>query len=184
VPSQGGYATVGATSGAGNTWSNPTNVQGAPDGSYAASTGSGNTRALTATGYGFAIPVGATIVGIALSVTKLGDGTVIRDLTVELLNGGTPAGSNYADTATDWPLPAGATSYGGPADLWGAAWTPADINLGSFGAYLAATSVSPDTGPQVDSMGITVYYTDPAVNEPTGKPRVFATPVHPAQIYE
>ncbi len=159
MASQSASPTSGTASGGGNVWDNPGNVF-ATDAVYASSIhGSGTTQDLIATVFGFTIPTGASIDGIAVTVVKGGDGTVIRDLVVRLRNGGA-VGDNKADTANDWTLLDETVGYGGPTDTWGRAWTVAEVNAGTFGVQLSANSTSPDTGPRVESFVITVYYTE------------------------
>jgi len=83
-------------------------------------------------------------------------GTLINDTDVTLLKAGVATGSNKA-SGVAWSAVAGNTSYGGAADLWGAAWTPADINAATFGVQLSANSAS-TVSAQVDYMQITVTY--------------------------
>lgn len=56
-------AGTGATAGFGIAWTNPGNVT-ADDGSYATCTGPGTSQRLEATNFGFALPSGATIIGV------------------------------------------------------------------------------------------------------------------------
>lgn len=89
----------------------------------------------TVSSFGFAIPVGATIAGISVSIQHediTGNGGV-KDSVVQLIKGGVTVGSNKA-SASIWDAGFPETfSYGGIADLWGAAWLPSDINASNFG---------------------------------------------------
>lgn len=120
------------------------------------------TNALAATSYGFAIPADATINGIELAPERHQSVTQqMRDHTVQLLKAGALAGNNKAATTTDWPTAEASVVYGGPSDLWGTTWTPADVNHANFGAVVAATNPSATASqPRVDHMPITVYYTE------------------------
>jgi len=159
-------------------WTNPTNIQvaGTP---YAIATAvpsqGGKTHYLKGTNYGFAIPSGATIDGITVTIRRQSSGALspfIRDSEVKLVKGGTVQTTNKAVTGTDWALaPAwGTATYGGAADLWGTTWTAADINAANFGVVLAAANPNPTAGrprdATVDYMQITITYT-PAVTIPT-----------------
>ncbi|MBI4614481.1 MAG: tail fiber domain-containing protein [Planctomycetes bacterium] len=84
----------------------------------------------------------------------------VVDASVRIVKGGAISGAEKA-SASPWPTVDTYTSYGGPADLWGLAWTPADVNSGSFGVAIAAT-VSGSTA-STDHIRITVYYTDSSV---------------------
>ncbi|MCR4304740.1 MAG: hypothetical protein NUV63_11050 [Gallionella sp.] len=120
---------------------------------------------LRCTGYGFAIPAGATILGVTVNVERRASNTGIRDAAMRLVRdvAGTPA-----IQATDRSTPTNYTTldvieaHGGAADLWGGIWTPADINLANFGAAFA--SQKPGTAGwartvSVDNMPIRVTYT-------------------------
>jgi len=117
----------------------------------------GNTNTLKIEGLGFNIPAAATITGIEVDVYRrqnIING--VSDVTVQLLKAGVATGNNKALSGS-WPmvqapfLP-GTTIYdmrvqgtggieqvyGGPSDLWGAAWTPTDINNSTFGIQMVA----------------------------------------------
>ena len=62
----------------------------------------------------------------------------------------------------------GTAAYGTTSDLWGATWTPADINASDFGVALSANSTgSSSRTASVDYMQITVTYTPPDTTAPT-----------------
>lgn len=155
------------TSGGGTNvaWTNPGRIT-ANDLLYTTSTMSPGqiTRVLTGTNYGFSIPATATINGIAVSIMRQSDqnggGNSINDTTVRLLKAGVAVGTNNA-VGTDWPVTMAAANYGGPTNLWGTTWLPADINAGNFGVALVAATqaVSSNRTASVDYIQITVYYT-------------------------
>ena len=113
--------------------------------------------------YGFSIPTNAVVNGIMVEISKRVNSPVsdIRDSIVQLMNGGVPAGSNYASPA-QWPMPFTYVTYGGLTDLWNTTWTPADINAANFGVQLQITNGAYDQTAQVDHVRVTVYYTTPA----------------------
>ena len=76
------------------------------------------------------------------------------DYLVRLVDAGTVVGNSLAGTAP-WTTTDTYVSYGGPTQLWGHAWTLADINSSTFGAAFAA-QVQNGTA-RVDHMRITVY---------------------------
>lgn len=159
----------GVTSGATVDWVNPGNIVSSNN-VYATaglSAGADTIRVsdyLRADQFAFSIPSMATIDGIICSVErKASAASSIRDYAVQMLKNGTiPAGSNdKKDTSVYWSTTEGTVSYGSPTDLWGASWTPTDINSSTTGfaircdyipAYSTATA-------SVDYMSMTVYYT-------------------------
>ena len=116
--------------------------------------------------YGFAIPAGATIVGIVIDLERrASNGTVASDFSMRVLKGGT---AQAAERATGTVYTTGDTveSHGGASDLWGTTWTPVDINSANFGARFQATKFGTAGGNitiSVDHMPITVYWVVPAV---------------------
>jgi hypothetical protein len=114
---------------------------------------------LKATSYGFAVPSNATIVGIQVNVLRASSGASIVDTNIQLYKAGVLQAANRSAGGvwinTSW----GPNSYGGPADLWGTTWTPADINNSGFGAGIAARASGTADTAFVDSVAITVYYT-------------------------
>jgi hypothetical protein len=154
-----------------NAWSNPTNIEapGAGGASVTLPTNSAS-EILRASGYGFAIPTGTTIVGIQVEVAMAGEPTFLpgRDYVVQLDKAGTAVGSNKA-TGAPAPATPGALGaappyqtrvYGGSNDLWGTTWTPSDINNATFGVeFTAATATTLVSGGfTVDFIRVTIYY--------------------------
>jgi hypothetical protein len=120
------------------------------------------THAQRFTGFGFAVPAGATINGIVLEVERKAFGKAI-DVTISLLKAGIEAGSDKAGQS-DWPASDEYATYGGADDLWGTTWTAAQINAGDFGMSLSAyvgEYVGEDVAmAYVDHIRITVHYTE------------------------
>jgi len=129
-----------------------------------------------ATGYGFSIPLGATITGIELTVYRYANrdssGQYTNDQSVKLVKNGAAVGTSAAKAA-HWELTNTAVVYGGSTDLWGTTWTGAEINSANFGAAFQANLVSNNytQNAYVDSMAIKVYYDNPAPTTPTGLTR-------------
>jgi len=126
----------------------------------------GNTDTLKVTNFGFAIPSGATITGIALKFTRAKSyaAATVKDKTVQLQKSGSYVGSNKAATYTNWPTIAYPSSktYGGASDLWGTTWTPAQINNSAFGAgIIAGRTDSNSVYAEIDHLYIQVTYTEP-----------------------
>ena len=168
------YAGTGASvTGVGTVaWTSPGSIT-ADDTSYAtcALANSAQSNYLSATNFGFSIPAGSTINGIQVSIMRQRSSFSspdIRDTVVSLIKGGTVTGANRAATSTNWPTSMGTASYGTTSDLWGATWTPADINASDFGVALSANSTgSSSRTASVDYMQITVTYTPPDTTAPT-----------------
>lgn len=146
-------------------WANPNRVEISDD-LYARTSlnADDTTKYLSVTDFGYAIPLTATITGIEVAVevhmeTALTDA---RDASVRLQKAGTPVGSDYANPASLWQDKDNFNYYGGPTDLWGTTWTPADINSLDFGVLFSVTRLSgPDNEfVNVDYVTLTVYYTD------------------------
>ena len=97
-----------------------------------------------APGTGFAIPSGATIVGITISLSKQIIGGTAYDQSVKLVIGGSAAGVEHA-SATAWSTTAlTGITYGSLADDWGGL-TPAQANAtgpSGFGFAIAANVAS------------------------------------------
>lgn len=125
-------------------WSNSARAVSSNN-SYATATVDGTTtRYLRCTGYGFAIPTGATINGITVSVerrsNRITDGGS-RDAAMRVVKAGV-IGATDRSAATIYTTADVIEAHGGAADLWGTTWTPAQINAANFGAAFAATKAN------------------------------------------
>lgn len=148
-------------------WGTPANAQ-TDNGVYTTSAVNDNeaTDALVCTQYGFAIPTGATILGIVVSVERRASSLVAptRDFSMLVLKGGVAQPGERASGA-DYTLADFVEAHGSAADLWGTTWTPADINATDFGARFMAQKVGTagaNITISVDHVAITVHYTNPA----------------------
>ena len=132
---------------------------------------SGNsvTGTLQGTNFGFAIPQGATINGIQVSIKRFASTSTannnVKDNSIRLIDkDGVVVGSNHAISATNW-LTANTTivTYGSATDNWGInTWERTDINDSNFGISLSSTiyaQFSATVTASVDYMKITVFYT-------------------------
>jgi hypothetical protein len=144
-------------------WVNPDEIRtpGSPYASVSLHQDQRYSNYLQAMEYGFAIPVEMEILGIEVDINRMSTSANVYDNAVRLVKDGTTTGENKAIVTTSWPTTFATTTYGGPTNLWGTSWTPADINSLDFGVALAAYRL--DNGAnlriaQVDSMQITVYY--------------------------
>ncbi|MCX7193496.1 MAG: hypothetical protein NTY60_07750 [Proteobacteria bacterium] len=128
---------------------------------YATATVSGTTNYLTCTGYNFAIPATATILGIAVNVTRKSSSTTSStDGAMRLVKAGV-IGTVDRSKTTVYTTADVIEGHGTSADLWGVAWLPSDINSAAFGAAFAAKTTNSRTI-SVNYMPITVAYTMPA----------------------
>ena len=131
---------------------------------------------------GWNIPPGSTITGIQASIIRREGGTSgqksVRDYTIQLLDNGSPIGSNYANTGTNWPTSEATATYGGTTDMWGYTWTDANIN--DLGIRIAV-NVSGGGNPNntevanVEQVCITIYYTSLPIYCDTDAGMVFTT---------
>ena len=146
-------------------WTNPGNITGA-DSVYATNSLSlgANTDYIDASNFGFSIPSSATIKGISASVIGSGSATGLADNSVKIRKAGSNTGTEHS-SGTAWTFPGNTThTYGGSTDLWGATWTPADINASNFGLAYQGTngSVSGTQTVSIDYVSISVYYSAPS----------------------
>jgi len=145
-------------------WTTPTQVYTSND-SYADAhmADEGMSHWLRTTTYGFAIPVGSTINGIKARFEKRAQTvSTVKDWDIKLVKAGTEQGDDKGDSAW-WPTTDTYVVHGGTGQLWGLAWTPADINASNFGVSISARNY--DIDPRyalVDHVQIRVYYTPPA----------------------
>jgi|GEM_PF-2506144 hypothetical protein len=128
-------------------WTGPGNITTAGNSVYATASltdtdGSGQdvvTHFLKATNFGFAIPAGATIVGIEVKFERFAlitNNAGLDDLAVRLLKAGVLTGT--AKSGVPWSSTKSIDTYGSSSDLWGATLTPSDVNNANFGVVLSA----------------------------------------------
>lgn len=179
MPSQGPRypATTANLSNAGSSentdaWVNPGNV-GADDGTESQITAAtfdspDISQILVASNFGFTIPSDATISGIVVEIDRRDFAGAASDNRVQLAKGTAFAnlvGNNKADTALDWPGTSTVKSYGGTTDLWGATWTPTEINASSFAVFLSVQADAANTDVGVDFIRVTVHYTGGTIQQ-------------------
>ena len=121
---------------------------------------------LNVTNFGFAIPEGATIVGINAEIRRKAtyqeSYRSVADQIVSLVIGGERKATDYS-AAGIWDAAYKTVAYGGSADLWGETPTPAQLNAENFGIALQAYLHVHDSGAvaaEVDHVRITVYFTE------------------------
>jgi hypothetical protein len=144
-------------------WTNPTFAQGPPDGAFA--TNAYGTpilaQGLLGSAYGFAVPAGATVVGVSVGATIFDNsGNANTNTQVQLSHLGALIGA--AKTITPFvPVASSLVTLGSSSDLWGAALTPAIVGDPSFGAEIVPGGSLLGASLNVDSIEVTVFYTLP-----------------------
>jgi hypothetical protein len=151
-------ATVGTIA-----WGTPANAAAAEGTNTTnAVAAAGVSHYLLATNFGFAIPSTATVQGIEIEVRKSEDADTnnITDNTVRIIKGAA-IGATDRSNATEWPVALAYTIYGGPNDMWGETFTPAQINASNFGFAISAKATGGVAGgiANIDHIRIRVYYT-------------------------
>jgi len=115
------------------------------------------------TGFGFAIPTGATIKGVVVKLKRYAaDPTNTYDYQIKLVKAGSVVGNNKSNYV-NWPGSWTEGIYGGQADLWGTTWTPAEVNASDFGMDFGYTWTNlgfNDPNIYVNYVKIIVYYTE------------------------
>jgi hypothetical protein len=151
--------TTAANTGAGTAWGNPGNALVQAVAAEVKVPISGESAILKLASAGFSIPEGTTIRGIEVLVPRVAlVGGSLGTITGQLYKAGALAGSVKS---LAWSVGGVANALGGPSDLWGTTWTPAQINsTANFGIGLIATA-GPSVSPKVEVEGpvtVRVYY--------------------------
>lgn len=157
--------TVAVNEGGINTaWSAPSNAL-ILDGLYAGAQVTSSaplTQFLGISGFAFTIPSTATITGIQVDIsgyfTPVSSPTPIYN--IFLSKGASPTYGNVRNITVN-NFPETFITAGGPGDLWGGNWTPADINSTSFGTSIQGSWVAGSGSPNlfINYVRITVFYT-------------------------
>lgn len=153
-------------------WSNPANIVSSDD-SRATCTFPGLKEGrfsdyLVARNFGFALPEGALVTGVLVSIERsVGNLSGGRDRFVRLMKGGAIQAPNRGWHGI-WPTTESAYYYGGSDDLWDNTWTAAQINSANFGVALAieVTSIAGESATfRVDQIKMTIYYAEAGQEE-------------------
>lgn len=145
-------ASFSSEAGAGIAWSDPGNAlaEDVIQSALAFFNVTGNTDQLSAIGLaGDPVPDDATVLGVEVRYVRSG-GAGVTDVTIQLIKDGVNAGDNKS-------VGGGVSSsltenlFGGAADTWGVALTPADINAPGFGV---ATVMNGATAFQTSSIDV------------------------------
>jgi len=127
---------------------------------------------LFCTNFGFAVPTGATIVGLEVQILRRVDNVGvtypdITDYSIRLIRvGALITGDDKADVAV-WGTAESWAYYGDDSDLWGATLTPAIVNDTTFGVAVSLDATGGITSAiaYIDQLIITITYTEPAPDE-------------------
>ncbi|MGL4599856.1 MAG: T9SS type A sorting domain-containing protein [Bacteroidia bacterium] len=113
---------------------------------------------LQVTNFGFAIPAASVIDGILVEIER-SDVNNAKDNAVRIVRGGIVRITDRSVTPA-WSSETYAP-YGSATDLWGEAWTVAEINSAGFGVAFSCRKQGGGANPIpiVDHVRITVYYT-------------------------
>lgn len=146
---------VGATD-----WINPDEAKvGDATGATCQPPGKVYTDRLNVYTFGANISSTATINGIIFSVLRKSSTPVdVNDTEIYLMDNTTPKGNNKSITAI-WSHVYTYASFGSSSDLWGASWTPAQINASTFGLVIKAKASVISTIAYVDVIRVKIYYT-------------------------
>jgi len=143
-----------------------------------------SSQMLLATGYGFTIPAGKVINGIAAGIERHDEQTIgntsephVESIVVVLYLAGVPidGGENKALIGANWPSSDVVATYGDAADKWNVVPTITQLNSSTFGLGLQvhADLVGVDEGDTVsglvDQIPITIYYSDPGDTTTPGR---------------
>ena len=146
-------------------WTNPTNIEVNTPGTYATvGLGTGQfSDLLEATVFGFSIPANAKILGIQVQIngkkSYIPGAFDLPSLKITLLG-------TSISRSTELPsLSDGSAFAGGMSDLWGQAWTPAAINLASFGFSLQEKSPVPAATYSVSGVLVSVWWAPPGTGD-------------------
>jgi len=149
-------------------WTNPGRAT-ASDDSYATATVDGTTtNYLYCHDYGFSIPAGSLISGIAVHVERKSSSTSnggSRDADLFMVRGGSIVGTDGM-TSTAYTIADVVEVHGSAASTWGVSptWSATDINAANFGIAFAATKPSSSGSSHtvsVDRIHIVITYTPP-----------------------
>lgn len=151
------------------TWATPGNITADGGGAALAmqlSSTPAQTHQLRATNFGFAIPTGATIVGVEAKADAMATiiGAAPTFYSVKLLVGGSVVGDEQAASEALTGSYADYT-FGGATDLWGATPGESDVENSGFGVAIQCELHGDDDGYEmtsVDHVQMKVHYTEAA----------------------
>lgn len=155
------YAGAGATDSSlgGNDWGGAGNIISDNGSTADVTCVATNSYYLVSSSHGFTIPDEATIDGIVVEVNRwTTNPDAMNDYRARIVKGGV-IGSVDKSIAGNWSdSDTSIATYGSSTELWGQAWTAAEVNASGFGFAMAVEA--PVIGSAlVDYCRITVYYT-------------------------
>ena len=164
-PFSAGSVTVVAIPGSNQTWVNPGNAAPSDNlystfGNLTGGVGS-YTDYLVATNFGFSLPSGITITGIAVEVERADPNIRTADYQIRIVKGGVIGTTEGSSGAGGYSSTDSYQLYGDPSDLWGDTWTETDINAANFGVAISAKRKSGSgttASARVDDIRITVFW--------------------------
>lgn len=152
--------------GVGSGWTTPANVASS-DNAYATYSVPAQSAApaLSISSLGFAIPAGATVTGIVVTLERRCSNNTACNL--DTANGGgisltrtAGVAATSKSDATAWTNGDVTVTYGSNSDPWGTSWSVGEVNANGFGALLSVyNSSTSNRTASVDYLAVTVYYT-------------------------
>lgn len=160
-PNSGSISANVPLAGSSGSWLNTGNVYTSDNvrATFTLPSGVGNfTDYIQITGFGFSIPMGATIDGIVVEIERSDPNARTADNRIRIVKGGLigaqekSAGAGYITTDSY-------QAFGSSVDLWGETWTDADINSSNFGIAISARRTANGTiSGRIDHVRIIVFY--------------------------
>lgn len=143
----------------GRVWSNPEAILADNTTATSLRVGSDSSQWLVASGFSLDVPPAAEIHGIEVRVRRRSRDGGVADNGARLVRGDAILPT---DRSLDpfWAVSFREVVYGGPEDLWGEGWSPAQLNAPSFGFALAATrgGTAGNDDAFVAYVSVTVHY--------------------------
>lgn len=117
---------------------------------------------LVVTGFGFTIPLDATITGFQVIIYNMytttgGSGGTVK--MVSLVKGGLIVGDENLVGEPIISAPGTSPSPGSDGNMWGITATPAEVNASDFGVAFQFRAGAEDMGCGINAIGLMVYYT-------------------------
>ena len=141
-------------------WTNLAGPKGAGgEAARATLSGSAVTHWLLTTGYGFALPTGATVRGLVVTVVRSASFVdEITDYGCSVVKAGNPVGLPKLNLGP-WPTSTQTLTYGSATNTWGQTWTAELVNATDFGAAFAARgTMATAEMALVDHVTVTVHF--------------------------
>jgi hypothetical protein len=162
-----GAVTGNVSYGSSINWSQPNRSIGSDDLYSRVSLSTGNiSKYLEDKTFSFSIPTDATVTGIAVFIERFKDAASdIHDNSIRLEINGSVVGTDHGTGYTLWSNTESIITYGGPADNWGLALTPADVNSSTFGVltsvYIPSGGSATVYDAYIDNVEVLIYFQMP-----------------------